>query len=104
MQGSAPLNPEYLELFSKLKSEVLTASINDFAPHVEKKLVYELKVPNDLAEMGLHMALNKVSIVRAFKEAGELFPITKEQFKSYQENECQFRFLIIQPFVLIQKA
>ncbi len=103
MQGSTQLNPEYLELFSKLKSEILNANLEDLKALALKNLVYELKIPNDLAEMGVHMALNKVPIVRAFKEAGELFSVNQEQLAEYQKAGLSYKILIVQPFVLIQK-
>lgn len=94
---------DLIELSEKFKSELELASWDLIEPHYKRDVVFYLKSPNDLVQVAVHLANNKAHIVKALMDAGELFRPSESQIGLWhKESQKKFKFLIVQPFVLIQ--
>lgn len=93
------------ELYQKLSSEVDTTNWEMIHPHFLRDVVYLLKSPNDLIQMGILVAENKAHLIQGFLAAGELYKPTESEVEQFKNDlKINFKVLIIQPFVFIQRA
>lgn len=92
------------ELIQKFQEELEESSFELIEPHFKREAVYCLKKPNDLIHMAIHIANNRANIVKGYLDSGELYkPDQSEANKWLNDTSIRFKFLIVQPFVLIQE-
>lgn len=93
------------ELYQKLLSEIDTTNWEMIHPHFLRDAVYILKSPNDLVQMGVLVAENKAHLIQGFLAAGELYKPSESEVELFKNDlNIQFKVLIIQPFVFIQRG
>ena len=84
------------QLVQKLSGEVGVVSWEALSPHAERGALFWVDQSLDLVEVGVSLALDDSSSVKAWHEAQLLLPAAALNPKQF----AAFRFLIIQPFVL----
>ena len=84
------------QLIQKLSGEVGVVSWEALSPHAERGALFWVDQSLDLVKVGVSLALDDTSSVRAWHDAKLLLPATALNPKQF----AAFRFLIIQPFVL----
>ncbi|MAE59411.1 MAG: hypothetical protein CME69_11050 [Halobacteriovorax sp.] len=89
-------------LFEKLKNDVDKAKWELIAPHHERQAAFI--ITNDLAleAVGLAMARDESNYVREWIQQKKLLPPTEEQVSTWEEDETEFNYLIVQPYVIFQ--
>lgn len=91
------------ETLQKLHSEIDITSWEMLHPHYMREALFILNKPNDLAQMGKLIADNKTHLVKAFLDSNELRRPTETEIAGFKNDEkLKFKFLIVQPFVLVQ--
>ena len=92
------------ELKEKLSQEVDEADWNLLKKHHESETVFIVGKDLDLVDVGVAIAMDKSHMVKGWLDSGQLAKPTDEQVKYYEENEFKkmCKFIIIQPYVLIQ--
>ena len=70
-------------------------------PHVERDAVFRVHTDVPLVKAALAVSLDLADDVKGWMTSGELQPVTTEVLDS-QPSTTRIRFLIVQPFVLIQ--
>ena len=88
--------PEHDALYQKLYSEVGVASWEALSPHAERGALFWVNQNLDLIEVGVSLALDDTSSVKAWHDAELLLPAALQAPQDF----AVYRFLIIQPFVI----
>lgn len=93
-----------MDLKEKLEKEILETTWEPLAPHFALGSVYLLDHDLDLAEVGRAMAEDDVAEIKRWLDDGLMYPPTPEEATAFAKNpDYQFKMLIIEPYVLIQK-
>jgi hypothetical protein len=92
------------ELKEKLKTEIDFADWKMLEGHQEKHGVLLIDSKLNLIDAGVAIAQDEVVLVKSWQEEALLGRPTNEQIKDWKKspNEKNFKFIIVQPFVLIQ--
>ncbi len=88
--------PEHSELYEKLSADVGIATWDALAPHAERGGLFWVDQTLDLVEVGVSLAVDDASSVKAWHEAELFLPAAPQAPSEF----AAFRFLIIQPFVI----
>jgi hypothetical protein len=88
--------PEHSELYEKLSADVGIATWDALAPHAERGGLFWVDQSLDLVEVGVSLAVDDASSVKAWHEAELFLPAAPQAPSEF----AAFRFLIIQPFVI----
>lgn len=88
--------PEHAALYQKLYSEVGIASWDALSPHAERGALFWVNHTLDLVEVGVSLAIDDASSVKAWHESSLLLPAASHAPQDF----VAYRFLIIQPFVI----
>lgn len=93
------------ELEEKLKDEVDSANWDMLFEHHKRGAVFIVDRAVDLVKVGSALALDKTDYVSLLLGNEELQKVTDEMAESYDKTPKAkaFNFLIVQPYVLIQK-
>lgn len=93
------------DLKEKLKTEIEEADWSMLKPHYEKDSVVLVSEKLDLLDVGVAVAQDKSQIVGLWLQDKLIEKLTPQHAAEFNMNEYKkaFRFIIIQPFVLIQK-
>lgn len=91
-------------LVKKLSEEIEICSWNDLEDHYQRGAILVIDNSLDLIEVGVAMAEDEAGLMEKWLERGLIQKITSDQRDIWQKNpkEKISRFLIIQPYVLIQ--
>jgi hypothetical protein len=91
------------EILQKLKSEIDITSWEMIHPHHVRDAVFIVNKPMELWDVGKLIAENKAHLVKALLDSNELRRPTENEIAGFKNDEkLKFKFLIIQPFVLVQ--
>jgi hypothetical protein len=91
------------DLVKKLRETIEEGEWSWFAPHHARGALVIVSPELDLAEVGSAVARDAVSEVGPWLQQGHLAKPTQDQADSWVATPGQkFRFLIVQPYVLIQ--
>ena len=91
-------------LIEKLRAEILEAPWIDLFPHAERGALFVVAEELDLADVGSKVAEDDTATVGKWLEDGELNRPAPEKIKAWDSEPGKlFRFLIVQPYVLIQE-
>jgi hypothetical protein len=91
-------------LREKLKSELMDGTWDDLKDHAERGAVFVVSQDLDLLHVAEKVATDDASAVGAWIEGGSLIRPSEEQLKSWESVPSKsFRFIILQPYVLIQE-
>lgn len=92
------------ELIKKLSEEIETCSWNDLEDHYQRGAILLIDTSLDLVEVGVAMAKDQADVIEKWLERDMIQKISSDQRDIWQKNpkEKISRFLIIQPYVLIQ--
>ena len=86
-----------------LKESIQDAEWSWLAPHHARGALIVVAQDLDLAEVGFKISRDEVAEVSQWLKAGALARPTSAQSEAWDQNPQQrFRFLIVQPYVLIQ--
>ena len=93
------------DLKKKLREEIEVCSWSLLDQHYQRGAVFHISQELDLVEVAVAVALDNVDTVKTWKEAGDFQTPDDYDVNKWQENpdDKVFKFLIVQPFVLIQK-
>ena len=94
-QDGSPM-PEHSDLYKKLAADVGIATWDALAPHAERGGLFWVDQSLDLIEVGVSLAVDDASSVKAWHEAKLFLPAALQAPTEF----AAFRFLIIQPFVI----
>jgi hypothetical protein len=91
------------DLVKKLRDSIEEGEWSWLAPHHARGAVVIVSPELDLAEVGSAVARDDVAEVGPWLQQGHLAKPTTQQAESWDATAGQkFRFLIVQPYVLIQ--
>ncbi|MBD64586.1 MAG: hypothetical protein CME62_05240 [Halobacteriovoraceae bacterium] len=92
------------DLKEKLKTEIEEADWSMIKPHVERGAVLLISSQLDLLDVGVAIAQDKVQFIKLWLDEGLITKTDDIDSKAFEEDQFkkQFKFIIIQPYVLIQ--
>ena len=91
------------DLVKQLRDSVEEGEWSWLAPHHARGALVIVSQELDLAEVGVAISRDSVAEVGAWLQQGSLAKPTPQQAESWDAMPTQkFRFLIVQPYVLIQ--
>lgn len=92
------------DIKSKLHSEIDETDWSMLRPHYDRGAVFIISESLDLAEVGEALATDKVDAVKAWQTSKSLGPLDEEIANKFDKDPHTkiARFLIIQPYVIIQ--
>ena len=91
------------KLKQDLKASIEEAPWSWFAPHVARDAVFLVHSELEMAEVGAHIAADSVQEISAWLTAGKLAKPDQDKIQYWDSvPDKRFRFLIVQPYVLIQ--
>jgi hypothetical protein len=88
----------------ELKSQIMMAPVTDMEPHIRATSFLYLSEEMDLAETAHKMALNDAEAIQELLSSERLVKADLESYENWKNEKVFFNFLIVQPFVLAQKA
>ncbi len=93
------------ELRKKLQEEVLDANWEMLEEHYKRGSLVLVDPALDLYDIGARVALDDVESVRSAMQKKQLIKVEAEHVKNLSQNKLEknFNFIIVQPYVLIQK-
>jgi len=92
------------EIYEKLKTEVESASWEPLKEHYQRGAIIVVSNDLDLIQVGSDIATDNVEIIKNLLSDGKLTQPTDEHAQQFTEDEdVMFHFIIVQPYVLIQK-
>ena len=89
-------------LFEKLKNDIDKAKWDLLEPHHQRGAAFIISQDLELEAVGLAMARDESNYVREWIQKEKLLPPTEEQIEVWSEDETEFNYLIIQPYVIFQ--
>ena len=89
-------------LFEKLKNDIDKAKWELIAPHHERQSAFVISNELTLEAVGLAMARDESNYVREWIQQQKLLPPTEDQVHTWEEDETEFNYLIVQPYVIFQ--
>ena len=92
-----------MDLRSKLTEEIEIAEWADLLPHFSHGRLLLCGDGFSLLDAAIAIAEDQSGIVRARLDAGTLSRPTDDQAVAWHEAGATFRFLVVQPFVLIKR-
>ncbi|MBU6375969.1 MAG: DUF2288 family protein [Bdellovibrionales bacterium] len=91
------------KLLKTMKENIQEGQWHWIAPHQERGAVIVVSQDLDLAEVGVKVSVDSVPEVSEWVKKGDLARPTEKQLEEWNETPGRhFRFLIVQPYVLIQ--
>lgn len=88
----------------ELKAQILMAPVTDMEPHIRSSSFLYLAEGLQLAEVAHKMATNDTEAIQKLLTEEKLVKADVESYQQWRQEKVFFNFLIIQPFVLGQKA
>lgn len=88
----------------ELRAQVMMAPVTDMEPHIKSASFLYLAEDLDLAEVAHKMAMNDTESIQKLLTEEKLVKADLESYEQWRTEKVFFNFLIIQPFVLGQKA
>ena len=97
--------PKEQTVYDKLKAEIEEADWSMLEAHHERQALILVDSELDLAEAGQKVAQDDVEGIKQWMTNGKLGKPEEIQIKNWKENPYNkgFRFIIVQPYVLIQE-
>lgn len=93
-----------MDLRDQLTEEIDTAEWIDLLPHFTHNRILLCGEGLGLLEAAVAIAEDESGVVGTWLQAGSLSRPTDDHAAAWQSDGASFRFLIIQPFVLIKRA
>ncbi len=94
---------ERAALRDKLTSEIATATAADLIAHHKRGALLLLEETLSLIDVGIAFALDDTAQVKSLLESGALARPTPAELADACMHSAEFRFVILQPFVLLQR-
>ena len=91
-------------LRDKLTKELETVEWAAIVPHFERGGVVEIDQSLNLVDVGIAMANDNSEIVSAWLKDGLMTQPDEAKTQIWKSEKTTFQFLIVQPYVLIQKV
>ena len=92
------------DLSKKLSEELQSVEWDALIPHFERDAVVEVDSTLNIIDVGVALANDNSTLVAGWLQSGHLLKPTKEQSQAWSESKSFFQFIIVQPYVLIQKV
>jgi hypothetical protein len=90
------------DIKTQLEEQIAEIDWKDLIPHAQRDAIVIVNHPLDLIEVGCAIAQNKTELVQNWISEQLIQKPTAEQLSEWNEqSSCQFRTIIVQPFVLI---
>ena len=89
------------ELQTRLEGEVLEVEFEALQPHVAREAVLWVQDDLPLVKAAMAVSLDAIDDVKDWMARGLLTKLGPERTRSW-DSQRRFRFLIVQPFVLVQ--
>lgn len=90
-------------LYEKLQKDIDESDWSLLQPHYERQAIFILSEEIDIAAAGVAMAQDNVETVKSWMENQKLSQPKKEDAEAWGNDlQQRFKFLIIQPYVLVQ--
>ncbi|EQC45476.1 DUF2288 domain-containing protein [Bacteriovorax sp. Seq25_V] len=90
------------ELIEKLTNDIDEAKWELIKDHHARGAAFLVDDSLDLVAVGVAMAKDQVEYIRGWLGEGKILQPTEELIEAWNEADVFFRYLIIQPYVLIQ--
>ena len=91
------------DLIKKLSEEIQSVDWGALVPHFERDAVVEVDGSLRIVDVGVALANDDSAIVEEWLKSGLLMKPSKEQSSDWSEEKVMFQFVIVQPYVLVQK-
>lgn len=97
-------NQKRSDLYLKLKNEVFFVSWPEITPYYREENFLLLADEHDLIDVGVMMALDETGPIKKLITSDELKNISDKELNNYKKStKDKFYFIIIQPYVIIQR-
>lgn len=92
------------ELKKKLQEDIDQSDWSMLKPHVERGAILFVDRKLELVDVGVAIAQDKIQIVKLWLDEGLVTKPTQTEIDDFEKDEYtkKFKFLIIQPYVLVQ--
>lgn len=92
-----------MSLREKLAEEIFTGLWHDLKPHSERDAVFLVDENLELLDVAVKVASDEATVVGTWIQSGKIRRPTPEELESWAGEPTKgFRFVIVQPYVLIQ--
>ncbi len=92
------------ELKEKVEGQIDLASWTMLSEHNERGAVVIVHPDIDLVEVAVEVAQDNVTSVQGWLDSGMIFKPEESQVQAFNtQPERQFKFIIVQPYVLVQE-
>ncbi len=91
-------------LYTKLSSDIDNTKWDLLAPHHERNAAFYITPDVELIAVAMAMARDESQYVKEWINQGKLLPPTQDQIKQWSEEGTDFKYIIIQPYVIFQNA
>jgi hypothetical protein len=93
------------KLRKKLQDEMETCGWNILAAHHQRETVFLISEQLDLIEVAIAVALDKIEDIKTWQETGDFRRPDSYEVETWEKDpdKKMAQFIIVQPFVLIQK-
>ncbi len=91
-------------LYEKLKSDIDNTKWELLSPHHERNAAFLISHDLELLAVGVAMARDESKYIKQWINEQKLTPPTEEQVAQWNEEDTEFKYLIIQPYVIFQVA
>ncbi|MCA9551388.1 MAG: DUF2288 family protein [Myxococcales bacterium] len=92
---------ERTELQARLEAEVMEVEWDALVPHHARGALVHVAPELPLVKVAMAVSLDFADDVQGWMATGAVMKVTEEMVEGWSEG-ARFRFLIVQPFVLIQ--
>lgn len=89
------------ELQARLEAEVMEVEWDALRPHYARDALVHVSPAEPLVKVAMAISLDLADDVKGWMQAGTVVKVTESLAQKWAD-DTRFRFLIVQPFVLIQ--
>ena len=91
------------KLSEKLLAEIQTVEWEVLQPHQDRDALIVVKSGLEIVDAGVAMATDNTELIQSWLENGFLSKPTVEEIQKWSTANYFLKFLIVQPFVLVQE-
>ncbi|MFG1485942.1 DUF2288 family protein [Halobacteriovorax sp. RZ-2] len=89
-------------LLERLANDIDDAKWDLLKPHHEREALFMITDELELAAVGFTMARDEVEYIKKWLADEQMFRPTDEQIGTWEEENTEFQYLIVQPYVLVK--
>lgn len=89
-------------LIERLANDIDDARWDLLKPHHEREALFMISDELELPAVGYTMASDQVEYIKKWLAEEQMYRPTEEQIEAWENNNTEFKYLIVQPYVLVK--